>query len=131
MTTRKYIILWNAIGALLLVVGNVIGGAVPFLRYGGIGVAATTCLAVGVHVVSRVRSGAMTKGSGISVLIYGSAISVIVPPIILAGSLILLFAGGAAGMATWLVIFQTIYGLGIGMLSFVTFSIFILCIHPR
>ena len=110
--------------------GDALGG-VQLAYYNGIGIAAVTCLVVGLYVVSSVRRGVLPKGAGISVLLYSSAISAIVPPVVLLGCLIALFSGGGIGMASGFIILQAIWDLGIGMLSFVTFSIVVLCIHPR
>ena len=130
LIARKHIVLWGALCAVGMVVGDAFGG-IAFAYYGGIGIAAATCLLVGLYVVSSVRRGLLPKGSGISILLYSSAISAIVPPIVLLGCLIALFSGGAIGMASGFIILQAIWNLGIGILSFVTFSIVILCIHPR
>ena len=128
--TRKHVICWSAICAFIVGVGDALGG-IGLAYYGGIGIAAVTCLFAGLCVVRSVRRGLLPKGSGISVLLYSSAISAIVPPIVLLGCLLALFSGRGIGMASGFIILQAIGDLGIGILSFVTFSIVVLCIRPR
>jgi hypothetical protein len=127
---RRDFIIWIVIGALVQLVGSFLGHETSIL-YNGVGNAVITCVALGVLVIRQVRVGSMNTREGISVLLSGTAICVFAPTLILFTIIIMYNGIGAIGSALFFCVFQTIWNLGVGILSFVTFGIAVLCIHRR
>jgi len=96
------------------------------LLFGGIGFGVATCVAVGIYVIGKVRAKLLSKGCAISLMVISSAVSVIVPPLVMDQSGLFRGEIGAAEFCL-----EDGLLLGIGLLSFVAFSIAVLRVHQR
>lgn len=100
-------------------------GVSGLLIYGGIGLTIATSLATGLYVIGRVRVKSLTKIAGIELLLFGSGVSALIPPVAMACT------GLFTGENALAIYFQAVITVGIGVLAFVAFAIALLCVRRK
>ena len=149
MTTRRLILLWFVLAALFDAIGFYLGGlltdtemyGLAFWRdshrvfgvvealivYGGIGFTAATCIVIGLRLVSRVSCGALKRSSAVLAALITSLVSAVIPLIVL----FCVCSSDLRGEGAMVLVFQAMWTLGVGVFTFVIFSIITLCIRHR
>jgi hypothetical protein len=97
----------------------------PAVSYGALGFCVATSVVVGLIVNIGVRTHGAAKWKGISILAISAVASSILPPLIMA------LSGLYHGESGLLILFQAIWTLSIAALSFIIWSVSILCISKR
>jgi hypothetical protein len=149
MTTRRFILLWFVLAALFDAIGFYLGGLLTdtemysfdfwcdshrvfgvveaLIVYGGIGFTAATCIVIGLRLVSRISCGALKRSSAVLAALITSVVSAVIPPIVL----LCVCSSDLHGEGAITLVFQAMWTLGIGIFTFVAFSIGFLCIRNR
>lgn len=93
------------------------------LDWGSLGIGIATYLVAGLYAIHRARRGSLAKWLGILLVLFSSAVGIVVPPLLMGVSGLFHGEGGLT------ILFQAVLSVHLGIVAFIVFTIIILCIR--